>query len=63
MDVSTQTVCRSGPPPLFTQEQESYNVEHAKTMSEIGYGYTRAEVLSLASDYAFDLGVREKGND
>ena len=53
----------SGPPPLFTQEQESYIVEHIKTMSEIGYGYTRAEVLSLASDYAVDLGVREKGSD
>ena len=32
-------------------------------MSEIGYGYTRTEVLSLASDNAVDLGVREKGND
>ena len=53
----------SGPPPLFTQEQESYIVEYIKTMSEIGYGYTRAEVLSLASDYAVDLGVREKGSD
>lgn len=30
-------------------------------MSEIGYGYTRAEVLNLASDYAVDLGIREKG--
>ncbi|XP_056023023.1 uncharacterized protein LOC125660656 [Ostrea edulis] len=53
----------SGPPPLFTQEQESYMVEHVKTMSEIGYGYTRAEVLNLASDYAADLGIREKGKD
>ena len=57
-------MCRSGPPPLFTQEQESYIVEeHVKTMSEIAYSYTRAEVLSLASEYAIDLGVREKGND
>lgn len=51
------------PPPLFTQEQESYIVEHIKTMSEIGYEYTRAEVLNLASDYAVDLGIREKGKD
>lgn len=51
------------PPPLFTQEQESYIVEHIKMMSEIGYEYTRAEVLNLASDYAVDLGIREKGKD
>lgn len=51
------------PPPLFTQEQESYIVEHIKTISEIGYEYTRAEVLNLASDYAVDLGIREKGKD
>ncbi|XP_062613890.1 uncharacterized protein LOC134275640 [Saccostrea cucullata] len=56
-------VASSGPPPLFTQEQESYIVEHVKTMSEIGYGYTRAEVLNLASDYAVDLGIREKGKE
>lgn len=43
-------VVSSKPPPLFTQEQESYIVEHIKTMSEIGYEYTRAEVLNLASD-------------
>uniref|UniRef100_A0A8W8NV40 HTH psq-type domain-containing protein n=1 Tax=Magallana gigas TaxID=29159 RepID=A0A8W8NV40_MAGGI len=56
-------VVLSGPPPLFTQEQESYINEHIKTMSEIGYGYTRAEVLNLASDYAVDLGIREKRKD
>lgn len=56
-------VVSSKPPPLFTHEQESYIVEHIKTMSEIGYGYTRAEVLNLASDYAVDLGIREKGKD
>jgi hypothetical protein len=31
-------------------------VEHVKTMSEIDYGYTRAEVVDLASDYAVNLG-------
>ena len=49
--------------PLFDQEQESGIVEHVKTMSEIGYGYTRAELVDLASDYAFSLGLREKGNE
>lgn len=56
-------VVLSGPPPLFTQEQELYINEHIKTMSEIGYGYTRAEVLNQASDYAVDLGIREKRKD
>lgn len=32
-------------------------------MSEIWYGYTRAELVDLASDYAFSLGLREKGNE
>ena len=59
MDVNIDCVS-SGPPPLFTQEKESYFVKDVKTMSEIGYGYTRAEVLSLESDYAFDLGVRKR---
>jgi hypothetical protein len=40
----------------FNQEQESNIVEHVKTMSEIGYGYIRAEVVDLASDYAVNLG-------
>ena len=40
----------------FYQEQESNIVEHVKTMSEIGYGYIRAEVVDLASDYAVNLG-------
>lgn len=47
---------RVGAATLFNQEQESNIVEHVKTMSEIGYGYTRAEVVDLASDYAVNLG-------
>jgi len=53
----------AGAAPLFNQEQESNIVEHVKTMSEISYGYTRAEVVDLASDYAVNLGLRDKGND
>lgn len=32
-------------------------------MSGISYGYTRPEVVDLTSDYAVNLGLREKGND
>lgn len=54
-------VVSSKPPPLFTQEQESYIVEHIKNdVRDRLRVYTRAEVLNLASDYAVDLGIREK---
>ena len=46
----------AGAAPSFNQKQESNIVEHVKTMSEIGYGYIRAEVVDLASDYAVNLG-------
>ncbi|KAJ8303400.1 LOW QUALITY PROTEIN: hypothetical protein KUTeg_019796 [Tegillarca granosa] len=53
----------SGAPSLFSQEQESFLVEHIKTMSQLGYGYTRSEVVTLASDYAVDLGLRDDRKD
>jgi hypothetical protein len=49
-------ILHAGAAPLFNQKQESNIVEHVKTMSEIGYGYTRAEVVDLASDYAVNKG-------
>jgi hypothetical protein len=30
--------CQAGVPSLFSQEEESFLVEHVKTMAEIGYG-------------------------
>ena len=48
----------SGAPSLFTQEEEAFIVEHVKSMAEIGYGYTRAKVIHLASDYAIAVGLR-----
>jgi hypothetical protein len=51
----------AGVPSLFSQEEESFLVEHVKTMAEIGYGLTRAEVVNLATDYAVSLHLREKG--
>ncbi|KAJ8321017.1 hypothetical protein KUTeg_002604 [Tegillarca granosa] len=32
-------------------------------MSQLGYGYTRSEVVTLSSDYAVDLGLRDDGKD
>ncbi|KAJ8317134.1 hypothetical protein KUTeg_005038 [Tegillarca granosa] len=55
--------CTIGAPPLFTLDQEAAIFNHIKIMSEIGYGYTRSEVVDIASDYAIDLGLKERGND
>ncbi|KAJ8303360.1 LOW QUALITY PROTEIN: hypothetical protein KUTeg_019756 [Tegillarca granosa] len=53
-------VIKSGPDPLFSLEEESQLFDHISTMAEIGYGYTRAETLNLASDYSVHLGHRER---
>ena len=46
---------RSGPSPMFSQEEETQFVEHLKFMALCGYGYSRSEVVDMASEYAFDL--------
>ena len=56
-------ITSSGQPPLFDQEEESLLVEHIKTMANLGYGYTRSEVVELASKFAVDIGKREEGSD
>ena len=55
--------CQAGVPSLFSQEEESFLVEHLKPMAEIGYGLTRTEVVNLATDYAISLHLREKGKE
>ena len=52
----------SGPSALFNQDEEALLVEHVKTMANLGYGYTRSEVVSLASKFAVDIGKREEGS-
>ena len=37
-------------------------VSHLKEMVLVGYGYTRQEVVDLASDYAVDLDIRKLDN-
>ena len=51
---------RSGPPPMFSQEEEAHFVDHLKFMSACGYGYSRAEVVDMATEYAVCLGKRDK---
>ncbi|CAC5364189.1 unnamed protein product [Mytilus coruscus] len=51
---------KSGPPPLFSLEQEARLVNHIKKMSHLGYGYTRVEVTALASDYAVNIRLKDK---
>jgi hypothetical protein len=57
--VDLETV-KSGPPPLFSQEQEALLAGHLKTMDEVGYGYSRHETINLATDYAIQLGLRDR---
>ena len=45
-------ILSSGPSPLFNQIQEAKLVEHIKDMAYVGYGYTRSEILNMATDYA-----------
>ncbi|KAJ8306069.1 hypothetical protein KUTeg_016614 [Tegillarca granosa] len=59
--VSIDTV-RSGPNPLFSLEQEAKLVIHIKFLAEVGYGYTRSEVIHLANDYAVHLRLRDANN-
>lgn len=43
---------------IFSQEQEAKLVQHIKGMADLGYGYTIAEVVNKASDYALYLKKR-----
>ena len=41
-------------------EQEAHLVNHIKKMCNLGYGYTRVEVADLATNYAIDLGLKDR---
>ncbi|XP_062615613.1 uncharacterized protein LOC134277310 [Saccostrea cucullata] len=51
---------KSGPAPTLDIDQEARLVEHIKLMANYGYGYTRSEVVDLATSLAIHLGLREK---
>ena len=55
--VDTETL-KPGPAPLFSLEEEAKFVEHIKTMSNLGYGYTVTEIVDKASNFAAYLGKR-----
>ncbi|KAJ8307379.1 hypothetical protein KUTeg_015463 [Tegillarca granosa] len=50
----------SGTPPILSQEEEAVFVEHLKAMANMGYGYTRTEVVQMASEYAVTLQKRDR---
>ena len=47
----------SGPLALLSQHEQAVFVEHIKSMSQLGYVYSRSEVINQASSYAVFLGV------
>ena len=47
---------------FFTTDEEIKLVSHIKDMASRGYGYTRAEVCHIASDYARWLGKASQGD-
>lgn len=49
---------KSGPEPVLTLDEEAKLCEHLKDLAVICYGYTRAEVVNLASKYTVSLGMR-----
>ena len=51
-------VTKSGPGPVLSLEEEAQLCNHLKELAAVGYGYTRAEVINLASDYAVSIGKR-----
>ena len=49
---------KPGPATLLSQLEEAKLVAHIKDPAAVGYGYTGAEVITMASDYAVHLGKR-----
>ena len=52
--------CTMGPAPLFMQLEEARLIEHLNEMAAYGYGYSREEIVDLATEYAVQLGKRPK---
>ena len=53
-------VFKSGKPPVFSLEEETRLVNHLKEMASLGYGYTRREVVDIATDFAQVLQKRDR---
>ena len=50
---------KSGPTTLFSKDKETLLCRHIISNAEIGYGYSRADIIRLASDMAHFLGKIE----
>ena len=55
-----QETVSSGRSRIFTDPQEAELMVHLKVMAECGFGYSRQDVVDLATDFAIQLGVRDK---
>ena len=51
---------RSGPRTVLDQEEEERLVNHIKQIANVGYAYTRTEIVNIASEYAVCLKKREQ---
>lgn len=54
--------CTMGAIPLFSLGEEARFVSHLKEMANIGYGYSRQEVVDVASNFAVHLNKRTRDN-
>ncbi|XP_048252703.1 MFS-type transporter clz9-like [Haliotis rufescens] len=50
----------TGREPLLSMEEEQGLVSHIEAMANFGYGYTRAEVTTIATDLAIYVGKKSK---
>jgi hypothetical protein len=48
-----------GPSPTFTSEEEKQLVSHVTYMAGIGYGYSRKDFLTLATDFAVSFNKKK----
>ena len=53
-------VTKSGREPFLSIEEENCIVKHIKVMASCGYGYSRSEVVDMASQYAVAVGKRDQ---
>ena len=54
--------CTMGAIPLFSLGEEARFVSHLKEMANIGYGYSRQEVVDVTSNFAVHLNKRTRDN-
>ena len=53
---------RPGPAATFSRDEEKQLVDHSTYMASIGYGYSRQEFFTLATDFAISLGKKSNSD-